>query len=342
VRQSGSAGQCEHINGFCELQGLKNCLQKHLWPFVVEVLMKVLLAGANSYIGTLLIPVLLEKGHDVICLVRDKNHFYKSNPHADSVTVISGDLLRRQSIALLPDNIDAAYYLVNAFTQTSEFAALGALSAQNFMEVIKQVNCKQIITLSDINNQSSVDSAARMAIEDILRGGQPALTVLNITMIIGRGSTALEMFNALTSKTPIVISQNWEKTRVQPIDVSAVLEYMEACLLNEATFDKNFDIGGPEVSYFKHMVLVYIAICKNFKPNVVALPFLTGQLSAQLLNILTPLSYPGAKSLIESLKADIVCSENAIAGIIPLQCLSFKQSLRLAYDIPVGEQRIHS
>jgi uncharacterized protein YbjT (DUF2867 family) len=304
--------------------------------------MKVLLAGANSYIGTLLIPVLLEKGHDVICLVRDKNHFCKSNPHADSITVISGDLLRRQSIASLPEDIDAAYYLVNAFTQTSEFAALGALSAQNFMEVIGQSGCKQIITLSDINNQPYSDSAARMRIEDILRSGQPALTVLNTTMIIGRGSTALEMFNALTAKTPIVIAQNWEKTRVQPIDVSDVLEYMEACLLNKATFNRKFDIGGPEVSFFKHMMLTYIALCKDFKPNVVALPFLTSQLSAQLLNILTPLSYPGAKSLIENLKSDIICRENAIADIIPLQCLSFKQSLRLAYDLPVGEQRIHS
>src|ERR1700712_5029850 len=109
--------------------------------------MKVLLAGANSYVGTRLIPVLLEKGHEVVCLVRDKNHFYKSNHYSEAVTVTGGDLLRRQSIEYLPEDIDAAYYLVNSFTQTSGFAALGALSAQNFIEVISQTNCRQVITL---------------------------------------------------------------------------------------------------------------------------------------------------------------------------------------------------
>src|SRR4051794_11225204 len=112
--------------------------------------MKVLLAGANSYVGTRLIPVLLEKGHEVVCLVRDKSHFYKSNHYADAVTVIGGDLLRRQSIEYLPEDIDAAYYLVNSFIQTLGFAALGALSAQNFIEVINQTNCRQVITLGDI------------------------------------------------------------------------------------------------------------------------------------------------------------------------------------------------
>src|SRR5258708_2551650 len=107
--------------------------------------MKVLLAGANSYIGTLLIPVLLDKGHEVVCLVRDKSHFMKNNAHASAVRIIGGDLLRRQSIETLPEDIDAAYYLVNALTQTSEYAALGALSAQNFMEAMDKVNCRQII-----------------------------------------------------------------------------------------------------------------------------------------------------------------------------------------------------
>ena len=70
---------------------------------VVDTYMKVLLAGANSYIGTRLIPVLNKKGHDVVCLVRDKSHFIKTNPFADVAEVLSGDLLRRQSIEELPE-----------------------------------------------------------------------------------------------------------------------------------------------------------------------------------------------------------------------------------------------
>ena len=298
--------------------------------------MKVLLAGANSYIGTNLIPVLLQKGHQVVCLVRDPGHFRKSNNYSNAVTVISGDLLRRKSIAVLPEDIDAAYYLVNNFAQTSGFAALGAVSAQNFIEVVNDTDCRQIITLCDMNNHATDQVIAKSFIDDILSSGKPELTTLNATMIVGGGSMALALFNALTAKAPIIITQNWLKTHLQPIAISNVLEYMELCLLSEKTFNRKFDIGGPEVLLFKQMLLVYIAIFKDFKPSIIVLPFLSAQLSAHLLNTLTPESYPGAQSLVETLKYDSICRENRIRDIFPIQCITFKQSLGMVKGCSVG------
>jgi uncharacterized protein YbjT (DUF2867 family) len=34
--------------------------------------MKILLTGANGYVGRRLLPELLELGHEVVCCVRDK------------------------------------------------------------------------------------------------------------------------------------------------------------------------------------------------------------------------------------------------------------------------------
>lgn len=294
--------------------------------------MKVLLAGANSYIGTHLIPILLEKGHHVICLVRDKNHFLNHHPNAYQVSVLGGDLLRRQSIDPLPDDIDAACYLINTYTQTSEFSALAALSAQNFMEAISETHCRQVITLSDINDRSSGNS--RLNVEDILRNGEPALTVLNTSMIVGAGSAALEMFNTLISKTPVVIPRTWIKTRIQPIAASDILQYIEQCLLNERSYNRKFDIGGPEVLTFKQMMLIYIAIYAKSKPDIVILPFLTSHLSSNLRNTLTPLSFPEAQRLIENLKHDCICRENSIREIIKVPCITFKQAAKTGHKAP--------
>lgn len=294
--------------------------------------MKVLLAGANSYIGTNLIPFLLEKGHQVVCLVRDKNHFLNHHPNAYLVSVVGGDLLRRQSIDPLPDDIDVACYLINTYTQTFEFSALAALSAQNFMEVIAQTNCKQVITLGDINDKASGNS--QLNVEDILQGGGPALTVLNTSMIVGQGSAALEMFNTMISKIPLVIPRTWIKTRMQPIATCDVLHYIDSCLLNERTFNHKFDIGGPEVLTFKQMMLTYVAIHAKSKPDIVILPFMTSHLSSNLRNTLTPLSFPEAQRLIENLGHDCVCRENAIREIIKAPCITFKQAARTGYETP--------
>jgi uncharacterized protein YbjT (DUF2867 family) len=294
--------------------------------------MKVLIAGANSYIGTRLIPVLVGKGYEVVCLSRDKDHFLKNHPSADAVTVVEGDLLRRQSMINLPDDITAAFYLVTPFAQATEFAALGALSAQNFIEAVTETNCQQIIALSDIINQ-----ATPFGLQEIAAGQKVAITLLNTATITGPASIALEMFLALTGKAPVLIPQNWMKTRLQPVALADVLYYLEACLLNNKVYNRKFDIGGPDILTFKQMLLTYIAIYKNYRPGIMVLPFLTTQLSSHLLGSLAPEDAPEAQNLLESLKQDTICRENLIKNIIPLKCATFKQALRSAKDAADAE-----
>jgi uncharacterized protein YbjT (DUF2867 family) len=60
-------------------------------------------------------------------LVRDKRRFHEQNDYSDRVTLLTGDLLKEQSIAAIPDDIDAAYYLVHSMAQADDFAALGGV-----------------------------------------------------------------------------------------------------------------------------------------------------------------------------------------------------------------------
>jgi uncharacterized protein YbjT (DUF2867 family) len=100
--------------------------------------MKVLLAGANGYIGTRLVPCLLEKGHTVVCLVRDKRRFKENSDFSDRVTVITGDLLQEDGIQAFPENIDAAYYLVHSMAEGSGFSEMEETSARNFVNALEK------------------------------------------------------------------------------------------------------------------------------------------------------------------------------------------------------------
>jgi uncharacterized protein YbjT (DUF2867 family) len=57
--------------------------------------MKILLTGANGYIGKRLLPLLLEQGHTVLCCVRDKNRFPKDGFYAHpNIRVVEVDFLK--------------------------------------------------------------------------------------------------------------------------------------------------------------------------------------------------------------------------------------------------------
>ena len=299
--------------------------------------MKVLLAGANSYIGKMLIPVLLEKGHELICLVSDKKRFQEHNDFSDHVTLTTGDLLREQSIEAFPADIDVAYYLVHSMAQSHDLAALEALSAYNFIHALDQTNCRQIIFLSDINNGKNLSKhvESRKHVEDVLREGKSALTILRAAMIIGLGSVPFQIIRDLTEKSPVVTGPGWVNSRCQPIAIRDVLAYLERVMLNEKTFNRSFDIGGPDILTFKEMILGYAQI-RQLKRHIITIPFLPTGILSYWLSRTNSFDYATTRDLASSLKNENIMHEHSIQDIIPGQCLTYKESLILAMNhIPV-------
>ncbi len=290
--------------------------------------MKVLLTGAGSYLGNHLIPVLLQKGYEVLCLVRDEKLFRKQNLLADQVTLITGDLLRTRNMPPLPVDIDAAYYLSNSLTQTSAFAGLEALTAENFVKYINETRCQHIVSVSDIDSEETDASRSRRHVEDILYRGSPSLTVLRSSLVIGPHSIVSEMLNGLTEHNPIVIAKNWANAKIQPIAVDDVIGYMEACLLNKSTYNTVYTIGGPEVLTVKEMIIAYAEVCKHKRVRIVTVPMVSKQLSTYWLNYLTPISFPAAQSLIENLESDSIAYDDSITRIIGRSCLFYRDALQ--------------
>ncbi len=295
--------------------------------------MKILLTGANGYIATRLIPVLLEKGHDVVCLVRDKRRFHEQSDYSDRVSLIKGDLLREQSIEDFPEDIDAAYYLVHSMSQAPDFAALEALSAHHFVEKLNTTRCRQVIYLSGIVNDELLSRhlESRKHVEDVLKEAQAQLTVLRSSIIIGSGSASFEIIRDLTEKLPLMTTPRWVKTRCQPIGIRDVLGYLEGVLFNHGAMGRTFDIGGPDVLTFKEMMLVYAKV-RGLKRHIITLPFLSPKLSAYWLYFVTSVNYSLANSLVESMKNESVMSNHDIEKVVPRKCLSYEESLKLAFE----------
>ena len=79
--------------------------------------MKILLTGATGYIVKRLFPVLIEKGHEVICCAYDKNRFPSDGIYKHpSVSLFDVDFLKEISISDLIKDVDAAYNLIHSMS----------------------------------------------------------------------------------------------------------------------------------------------------------------------------------------------------------------------------------
>jgi uncharacterized protein YbjT (DUF2867 family) len=299
--------------------------------------MKILLTGSTGYIGRRLLPLLLDAGHKVVCLVRDKRRFdyeHFSDLQLQNILLVEGDLSSSEIINALPEDITAAYYLVHSMSSSNRsFTELEAQSASNFVMAVNNTKTKQIIFLSGIVNDSDLSEhlLSRKNVETILGRSNAALTVLRAAIIIGSGSASFEIIRDLVEKLPLMIAPKWLKTKCQPIAIRNVMEYLNGVLMREETFNKTFDIGGTEVLTYKQMLYGFAKV-RKLKRLIVSVPVLSPRLSSLWLVFVTSTTYSLARSLVHSMRNEVICNDTRIQDIVPATLLSYEQSIKLAFD----------
>jgi uncharacterized protein YbjT (DUF2867 family) len=295
--------------------------------------MKVLLTGSTGYIGKRLLPVLVDKGYEVVCCVRDKNKFHPEKSVRDKITVIENDLTNRESLENIPHDIDVAYYLVHSMSATTDFEEAEKQSAINFREALNKTQAKQVIYLSGIVNSRKLSKHlnSRKNVEIELAKGKYALTTLRAGIIIGSGSASFEIIRDLVEKLPVMITPKWLNTKCQPIGIADVIKILNGVLNNEKTFDQSFDIAGNEVLTYKEMLLGYASV-RGLKRYIFIVPVMTPRLSSYWLYFVTSTSYKLATSLVDSMKIEVVAENSEINKILGIKPLSYKESIKKAFE----------
>ncbi|MFT4645859.1 MAG: hypothetical protein ACI8ZX_002278 [Planctomycetota bacterium] len=294
--------------------------------------MKILLTGSTGYIGKRLLPVLIELGHEVICCVRDPKRFNPPESFRENITVLKLDLLDKASLEKIPKDIDAAYYLVHSMSSSGDYQTLEETSAINFRNALKKTNVNHVIYLSGIVNKKELSDhlSSRKNVEIELSKGEYNFTTLRAGIIIGSGSASFEIIRDLVEKLPVMITPKWLKTKCQPIGISDVLDFLSKTLLNPKTFNQNFDIGGPDVLSYKEMLLDFGKV-RNLKRKIFIVPIMTPKLSSYWLYFVTSTSYQLAKSLVHSMKIEVICRDTELNAILGVKPLTYKDSLNRAF-----------
>jgi uncharacterized protein YbjT (DUF2867 family) len=295
--------------------------------------MKILLTGSTGYIGKRLLPVLVELGHEVICCVRDVKRFNPPESLRASITVLKLDLLDKESLKHIPEDIDGAYYLVHSMSSSGDYQSLEETSAINFRNALKITKVNHVVYLSGIVNEMELSKHlnSRKNVELELSKGDYNFTALRAGIIIGSGSASFEIIRDLVEKLPLMITPKWVYTKCQPIGISDVIAFLSKSLFNPKTFNQNFDIGGPDILSYKDMLLNF-GKARNLKRRIFVIPIMTPKISSYWLYFVTSTSYKLASSLVHSMKIEVICRDNRLNAILGIEPLSYKVALKRAFS----------
>jgi uncharacterized protein YbjT (DUF2867 family) len=295
--------------------------------------LKILLTGVTGYIAQRLLPVLLQNNHQVVCCVRDKSRFYNKYTSAN-ITVIEVDFLNPESLQNIPDDIDIAYYLIHSMSiESGDFETMEQVCVNNFKQRIQKTSTKQVIYLSGIINENNLSKhlSSRKKVEQILSDATFALTTLRAGIIVGSGSASFEIIRDLVEKLPVMIAPKWLKTKCQPIAIRNVVEFLYGVIDRRETFNKSYDIGGPDILSYKEMLLHFAKI-RGLERRIFVVPVMTPKISSYWLFFVTATSYALAKNLVNSMKIEVICTPNNLADLLAITVIDYDTAIKLAFD----------
>ena len=279
-------------------------------------------------------PRLLKKGFRVRVLARDMSRL-QGRPWFDKVEVVEADVLKTDTLAGALEGIDVAYYLIHSMSgkNDSDFHSRDMRAASNFGSEAKQSGVDRIIYLGGLGNpddQLSQHLSSRQKTGQTLRESGIPVTEFRAAIVVGSGSKSFEMIRYLTERLPVMICPRWVYSKVQPIAIRNVLQYLVSAVEKPETRDEIIEIGGSSVITYAEMMKIYARI-NGLKRMLIPVPVLSPALSSYWVHWMTPIPASLARPLIQGLKNDVVVHDDKAKKLFPeIKPFSYEKAVKLA------------
>lgn len=270
--------------------------------------MRVLVLGATGYVGSRLVPHLLEHGHDVVAASSSAprpNRFGWD----DRVHAIRCDVTDPAAVLDAVAGVDAVVYLVHSLDR-SDFSDRDRVGAETVAAAVREVGVRRVVYLSGLvpdvpDADLSAHISSRLEVERILLGATDEAVALRAGVVIGAGSTSFEIIRQIATLFLVQPVPTWMNSSVQPVAVSDVLRAIDDALADDGPRGA-VDVGGPDVVAYPDLMQVVggeAGLSRLRVPAPVAPTGLVGLATA----LATTAPFHTVTALIESLHHDMVC-----------------------------------
>jgi len=294
----------------------------------------ILVTGASGYIASQLIPLLLERGLKVRCLVRNPAHLYSRSWFAD-VEVFSGDLTKPTSYLTALQGVSTAYYLVHGMSNGKNYIEQDLQAARDFSGSAFKAGVKHLIYLgglADPQVKIARHMRSRIHTGESLRSGGVPVTEFRAGVIIGPGSISFEMIRFLVEQFPIILCPRWMSNLSQPIAIQNILDYLLAALELPNVESQVFEIGGSNVMTYADTMLEYARL-RGLRRRVLIMPLNPVGLLAYFMAILTPVPGNITRPLVEGLCSDSIVQDDSALRVFPqIRPLGYSNAVRISLE----------
>ena len=255
--------------------------------------------GANGFVGTNLVPHLVDRGFDVHALVRDATTIEAR----DHVEIHVADVSDSASAAEALAGCDVAYYLVHAMAGGEGFAERDQAMARSFAAAAAMAGVGRIIYLGGLGHDDlSTHLSSRQEVGGLLGSTGVPVVELRAAVVLGAGSISFEMVRYLTERLPMMVCPRWVNTPTQPIALVDLLAYLVESIRVEPGI---YEIGCTDATTYRQMMDTYARV-RGLRPRfIIKVPVLTPALSAHWVDLVTPVDATVSHALIESLTNEV-------------------------------------
>jgi len=294
----------------------------------------ILVTGATGYIASRLIPRLLDHGYRVRALAREPRRL-KGRSWSRHVELVQGDVMIPSTLVPALKGVHTAYYLIHNMTAGHGYTDRELGGARNFATAAADADVEHIIYLgglADPEQHIAPHMRSRIETGAVLRQGSVPVTEFRAGVIAGSGSISFEMIRFMTELFPIVPGPAWMNNKSQPITIQNVIDYLFAAFTNPNGRGQIFEIGGPEITFYKDLMLRYARI-RGLKRSMFLLHNIPLWFMASGVALMTPVPRPIAYALIEGLSADSIVKHDEALRVFPeVKLIGFNEATRDALD----------